>query len=472
MAAQLETLINQTKGVSQQIAAYTATFDANSIPADVLDRAKHLILDSIGIAIASGGYEFARRALAGVRALDYGSGRSAVIGHNDRMELRNAILINGILVHGLDFDDTHARGVIHATASVLPTVLGVAAHEKKSGAQMLAAYVLGVELATRLGAVAKGGFHQLGFHPTGLVGAFGCAMASAWLMGANSEQSKDTLGLALSTASGSLEFLQDGAWNKRMHPGWAGVSGVTAATMAMHGYQGTGQPIEGRFGLYNSYLGDRWEFDLNLATENLGQVWELLAVCVKPIPACHFTHAAVDAAIRLHQQGINADDIANIHVLVPQEVVKTVCEPLPAKKRPANSYEAQFSIPYLVGTALLKGRLTLADIEEPALSDAAVLELCALTSYEADPNSAFPKYYDSEVIVQLKNGTTLREREAINRGAVDRPLTSEDIRQKFHENAATRVPLGRATEIEQAVLNLQNMSATALGEILGQSILN
>lgn len=469
MAAQFDTLSSAHNESSRRIAEYTASFKYASIPANVRDRARHLVLDSIGIAIASGGYEFANRALAAVTALDEGAGASAVIGHDRRLELRNAILMNGILVHGLDYDDTHARGVIHATASVLPTVLGLAGAKQCSGEQLLAAYVLGIEIATRLASVAKGGFHQLGFHPTGLIGTFGCTMAAAWLLGASEQQSRDALGLAISTASGSLEFLQDGAWNKRMHPGWAGVAGLTCATMAMHGYKGTSEPIEGRFGLYNSYLGERWDYDLSQATAGFGQTWELEAVSVKPLPACHFTHAAIDAAIRIHRQGVNVNEIAGIHVLVPQQVIKTVCEPELAKRRPANSYEAQFSIPYLVGTALLKGRLGLADIEEPALSDPEVLKLCQITTYAADPDTSFPKYYDGEVIVRLKNGCSIREREAINRGAVDRPLSAEDIREKFHENASLRVSERRARQLEQAVLDLDGMSAAELSSVLGQA---
>lgn len=455
--------------VSRQIATFAANFDRYVIPAEVLERAKYLILDSVGIAFASGGYDFAACAMNGALALDSGAGKSAVIGYEERLDLRNGILMNGILVHGLDFDDTHAKGVIHATASVLPTVLGLAAAQEKSGKELLAAYVLGVELATRLGAVAKGGFHQLGFHPTGLVGTFGCAMAAAWLLGADEQQSRDALGLSLSTASGSLEFLEDGAWNKRMHPGWAGVAAVTSATLAMNGYRGTGRPIEGRFGLFNSYLGERWGFDFDLATEGLGNVWELLSVSVKPLPACHFTHAAVDAAIRLHQQGIHADDIESIHVLVPYEVIKTVCEPLELKRRPANAYEAQFSIPYLVATGLLKGRMTLEELEDQALTDLNVLKLCKITTYAADPDTAFPKYYDGEVIVHLKNGTAMREREVINRGAVDRPLTADDIKQKFYDNMNLRVTPERAEQVARAVLSLDSASASELAKILGQA---
>lgn len=469
MAAQPENVPALDRDISARLTAYATAFDSESIPNEVLERAKYLMLDSIGIGIASNPYEFAKRAFAGVKALDSGAGHSVVIGAPERFDLRNAILMNGILIHGLDFDDTHAEGVIHATASVLPTVMGVAGAQQASNKQMLAAYILGVELATRLGAVAKGGFHQLGFHPTGLVGAFGCAMAAASLMRANREQYYDTLGLALSTASGSLEFLEDGAWNKRMHPGWAGVAGVTSATLALHGYRGTRRPIEGRFGLFNSYLGERWDFDLDLATRALGERWEVMAVAVKPMPACHFTHAAVDAAIRLHNQGLRPEDIESIHVLVPSEVIKTVCEPLAAKRRPANSYEAQFSIPYLVATALLKGRLTLEDIEEPALSDPDVLALCERTTYAADPESVFPKYFDGEVMVQTKDGRTWREREAINRGASDRPLTAEDISQKFHENATRCVSATHAAKIEQAVLGLDQTSPEEMMALLGQS---
>ena len=152
--------------ISEVIARFAAQFKPADVPAEVRARARLLILDAIGIALASHGYEFSRRATAAVSELDSG-GKSPIIGSSQRMDPRNAILLNGILIHGLDYDDTHSQGVIHATTSVLPTVLAMAAKQGKSGLELLTAYVLGVEIATRLGAVAKGGFHQVGFHPTG-----------------------------------------------------------------------------------------------------------------------------------------------------------------------------------------------------------------------------------------------------------------------------------------------------------------
>jgi 2-methylcitrate dehydratase PrpD len=467
MKNDLDPAVMATTSISEQLAAFAAQFDRQPVPEAVRERARYLMLDSLGIAFASRAYDFAEKAMAGIREMNEG-GQSMVIGTTEKLDTRNAILMNGILIHGLDFDDTHAKGVIHATASVLPTVLAVGAKYDRSGEALVTAYILGVEIATRLGSVAKGGFHQVGFHPTGLIGTFGCTMAAGYLMGLTESQYVDALGLALSVGSGSLEFLNDGAWNKRFHPGWAGAAGVTAATMAKHGYQGTRLALEGRFGLYRSYLPADQDYDLALATADLGHVWEVVNVSVKPLPACHFTHAAIDAAIRIFDRGIVFDDIARVDVLVPAEVVKTVCEPEAQKRNPANSYEAQFSIPYLVGTGLIKGRLTLEDIEAPALYDAQVLDLASRTYYCVDPDTSFPKYFDGEVIVTLKNGDVIREREAVNRGAVDRPLTAEDIVQKYRQTAARELEAERVLDIEKAVLGMEVYSARKINEMLGR----
>ncbi len=198
--------------ISEDLAQFAGALSTERIPAAVAMRAKHLVLDAVGIALASTTYDFAHRGMTAISGLA-GSGDSAVIGMPARLPLRDAALINGILIHGLDFDDTHSGGVIHATASVLPTALAVGARHHASGREMLAAYVLGVEVAARLGAVAKGAFHQVGFHPTGLIGAFACALAAGRLMGLGQKHLVMAQGLTLSAASGSLDFLDDGAWN-------------------------------------------------------------------------------------------------------------------------------------------------------------------------------------------------------------------------------------------------------------------
>ena len=449
--------------IAQTLAEFAAGLRPQDIPAPVLERAKYLILDAVGIACASTHYDFAHRALAAVTELSAGAGDMPVIGLPQRLLPRDAMLMNGILVHGLDYDDTHAAGVIHATASCLPCALGVGARIGASGLDALAAYIVGVEAGARLGAVAKGGFHQIGFHPTGLVGAFACALIAGRLYGTTAAQMAMAQGIALSVGAGSLEFLQDGAWTKRMHPGWAAVAGSTAASFARHGFVGPREAYEGRFGLFASHLGQyASNVDLSLATAGLGSTWEVSRVTVKPIPACHFTHACADAAAILREKhGLKPADIKSVRALVPAEVVKTVCEPVATKRKPQNSYDAQFSIPYIVATALARGSFGLQHLEESALADPAVLALANRVEYAVDPDSPFPRSYSGEVIVTTVDGRELRHREEVNRGAAERPISNGDVESKFMDNATLAVSRTRAAEIRDLVLAMDRMADIA-----------
>jgi len=439
---------------SHALARFAANLRHEDIPANIRSRARHHLLDAIGIALASTKYDFAQRTLNAIAGLG-GAGPVPVIGMPARLSARDAAVVNGLLCHGLDFDDTHLGGVVHPTASALPAALSAAMHVGAGGRDLLTAYIIGVEASARLGAVVKGAFHQIGFHPTGVVGAFGCALTAGVLFGLSERELVHAQGIALSLASGSLEFLEDGAWNKRVHPGWAAAAGITAAALAKQGFKGASRPYIGRFGLYRSHLGPLAEgCDYKLATAGLGESWEILRTAIKPFPACHFTHGCIDAALRLRNDGVEAGAIDAIEALVPGEVVKTVCEPEANKKRPANSYDAQFSIPFLVAAALVRGRLTLAELEESALSDPQILALADRVGYRVDPDSPFPRAYSGEVRIALKSGKRIGAREEINRGAPDRPLTEADIVAKYRANAAVAVSPATAARIEEAVLRL------------------
>jgi 2-methylcitrate dehydratase PrpD len=461
-----DTFADAAPTLAEELSRFALALRYEDIPAAVRERAKHLILDAVGIALASTTYPFASVSLAAMQEL--GTGNAPVIGIGRRLALRDAVLMNGILIHGLDFDDTHTRGIVHATSSSFPCALGLADRDDKDGKVLLTAYAVAMEVSTRLGAVAKGGFHQVGFHPTGLIGAFGCTLAAARLLGLDAERATMAQGITLSMASGSMEFLEDGAWTKRMHPGWAGAVGITAATLAKHGFVGPRGAYDGRFGLFASHLGKYFEqADLALATENLGRSWQINEVAVKPIPACHFAHASADAAAALRAaHGLALSDIRRVRVLVPQKVVKTICEPVANKRNPANSYDAQFSLPYIVATGLAKGRFTLAELEDEALEDAAVLALAARVDYDIDPGSTFPRHYTGEVIVETADGRTLRQREGINRGCADRPLENGEIVAKFLANAERALPRPAAEHMRDAVLDFDRANARALADAL------
>lgn len=444
------------KPIHQVLAEFAAGLKHDDIPSDVRIRAHHHMLDAAGIAMASTRYDFAHKTLAGLRALG-GEGDVPVFGMPAALPMRDAATMNGFLCHGLDYDDTHIAAIVHPTASVLPAVLSASAYVGATGREMTTAYIIGVETAARIGMCAKSQFHQVGFHPTGMVGIFGCALAAGRLIGLNAKQLQHAQGLAVSMAAGSMEFLEDGAWNKRFHPGWAASAGITAAVLAKEGFIGATSPYDGRFGLFNAYLGcgpRTQEVDLSLATKDLGAVWELLATAIKPYPTCHFTHGAIDAALILREEIGDLAKIKAITVKVPEGVHKTICEPVANKLRPKNDYDAKFSVQFLVAAALMRGRLTLAELEPEEINAADILELTSKVAYADDPESPFPAAYSGELIITMEDGTELRHREHINRGAADRPLSNDEILAKFHDNAAMLVNEEMAERQQDAMLFL------------------
>jgi 2-methylcitrate dehydratase PrpD len=397
-----------------------------------------------------------------------GPGPRGVIGSANRLPLRDAAVVNGALLHGLDYDDTHAAGIIHLTVGVFPAAFGVAAHTGASGAALLAAYIAGVEAGARLASVAKGGFHQLGFHPTGLVGAFAASLAAGHLLKLSHARLAAAQGIALSFASGNLQFIDDGSWTKRLHPGWAAACGITAAWLAQDDIPAPREAYEGRFGLYRTHLSAEAfaAADFSLATAGLGSTWEIDNVAVKPFPACHLLHGCADAAIALHRQGIDVERIRSIRALVPEGAVKAVCEPLAAKRRPKSDYDAKFSVPYAVASGLTRGRLGLAEFLPAAYTEPRIERLMDKVDYAIDRDTTFPRHYSGEVQVTLDDGRTLGNRVGVNRGNPERPLTNAEIEAKFFENAALTLSEGAARQIRDRVLGMEQFGALELESTL------
>ena len=469
--------------IATELSGFASGLRYEDIPDRVRLRARHLILDAVGIALASHRFDFAGSCLRGIEMLAGAgagagagasprqAGEATVIGHPRRLPLRDAAMANGLLVHGLDYDDTHVPGIIHATASAFPCALALGERLGASGEEVIAAYVVAVEAGARIGSVPRGGFHRQGFHPTGLVGAFGCALGAGRLLGLGREELAMAQGTALSTASGSMEFLEDGAWTKRLHPGWAAVAGITSAYLASEGFVAPGRPYEGRFGLFRTHLGASGDdgCDYSLATRGLGETWELERVAVKPFPACHFLHGCADAAIAIARtHDLDPGDVEEVTALVPEETIATICEPAANKVRPKSDYDAKFSVQFAVAASLARRAFGLAELEEDVLGDRTVLDLARRVGYRADPASAFPRAYSGEVVVRTRDGRELRHREQINRGADERPLANGEIADKYLENARVTVDGPKAIAIRDAVLDLDRCAdVRALAGVLG-----
>ncbi len=447
--------------IARTLARFTRTLALDAVPERVVERAKLHILDALGIGLAASRYDFSHKTLTAIHGLA-GDGAYPVIGMPVRLPLRDAAQMNGFLIHGLDYDDTHVAGVIHATASAVPTLLAAGQRHGASGREMLAAYLAAIESVARIAAAAQGGFHRLGFHPTGMVGVFGAALAAGRLAGMTEAQLAHAQGIALSMASGSLQFLDDGAWTKRMHPGWASLAGISAAALAQQGFQGPAEPYEGRFGLYALYGAHDVEIDWPSCTSGLGEDWEMLRIGIKPYPACHLVHAlgdATQALVEAHR--LVPADVESIEALIGEGCVSVVCEPEAAKRRPASAYESQFSAHYMIASVLARGRFTLAELEPEAYTDPALLALCDKISYRVDPASAFPTYYSGEVVIRTTDGRTLSHREQVNRGADTRPLSADEIIAKFRDNAAMTLAPDRAERACEAIMALDRSATPA-----------
>ena len=450
---------------SRKLSRFAANLNLAHVPAPVRDRARLHILDGLGLGLASNAYDYGRRAVAGVAAMGAG-GACSVLGCAVRLEVRDAALINGILIHGLDFDDTHLSSIVHPTAASLPCALSLAESLGASGEALLTAYLAGAETAIRVGAAVKGGFHHVGFHATGVVAHFASAIAAGRLLHLNEDQLVAAQGIAGSTASGIQVFLEEGAWTKRFHPGWAAVAGITAARLAEHGFLGPSRPYEGKFGLFETHLqGEAQRVNLDELTAGLGEVWRFAETALKPYPVCHFIHGCADAAIELHGQ-IDTQDILKVEAFLPQPTLHIIAEPAALKERPSTDYEAKFSAQFVVAVCLLKGRFGLSDLQPQALADPQVLALALKVQCRADPETAFPTYFSGGVVLTLRDGRILRRHIRVNSGAGERSMETAAVTSKFMSAATMTIPVPQAERIRDAVLALENVPVLDLMALL------
>ena len=331
---------------------------AGPVPEAVRAGIPSRIIDIVGIAVRASSLDTSR-AVVGF-ATDQGSASQATpIGGGQAMSAAEAAFVNGVLAHSLDYDDTHLPSILHPSATVVPASLAVAEWQGVSGAALVDAAAVGLEVTVRLGMggydsrARQSVYFERGQHATSICGAVGSAAAAARLLGADADGIAHAMGIACSMGSGIIEANRAGGTVKRMHCGWAARAGVTAAQLAARGITGPPTAVEGRFGLFQAFLGD--QADIGAVTADLGERWEADNIFYKPYPANHFTHTGIDAAIALRSKGVGPDDIASATLEVAPPTVRTIGEPIEAKRKPESGYHAQFSGPYTVAAGLLGG---------------------------------------------------------------------------------------------------------------------
>jgi 2-methylcitrate dehydratase PrpD len=304
-----------------------------------------------------------------------------------------------------------------------------------------------VEVCVRLGMAGydreagQSTFFERGQHATSICGAVGSAAAAALLLGLDEAGLAHAMGLSVSMGSGVLEANRGGGSVKRMHCGWAAHAGVMAAELAAAGFTAPPTVLEGRFGFFEAWLSGR--FDADEVTRDLGTSWALPGIHYKPYPANHFTHASVDAALRLRARGIDPDDVVSVEIAVAPPTVRTIGEPIEAKRRPPSGYTAKFSGPYVFAAALHGGGglgVGLDDFTDELAQHPSYLALMDRTTVVGSERCAalYPHALPAVVTVVLRDGTIVVEEVLDNRGGPERPLTDDELAGKFLTNA-TRV---------------------------------
>ncbi len=437
--------------VARRYARFVLGPALRDLPAPVIDKATLLALDTLGSCLASSRQDFGRAVLQTAERLG-GPAESTLIGSKAKVGAASAVLANATLAHGLDFDDTREDAIVHTGSVAVTTALAVGEALGASGRAVLEAMVAGVEVMCRVGLAVPGRFHARHYHPTSLAGSFAAAAVAGRLHGLTEDQLVHAFGICGSQAGGIIEYLADGSWTKRLHPGWAAHAGVTAALLAQAGFTGPETVFEGAHGFYEAFAGGHDEACLAELLASLGRTWEIEQLTFKPYPCGSIAHPYMDCALRLRERhGIRPEHIALVRCRTAEGPVPRLWEPLAAKHSPPNGYASKFSLPYLLAVILVKGRATLAEFTDEAVRDEAVLRVAAKVGYELDPTIDYPRQFIGHVAIRLRDGRVVEERQNHPRGGPDFPMTREELEAKFRGNAVIAVPGEQASRLIRIV---------------------
>lgn len=404
-----------------------------SLPPDLQDWMRHLLLDYY--AVTAGGVDraSAKAARSAFRVSGQPDGiRSAQLhGVEAWAAPEEAALINGTTAHGLELDDTHEEASLHPAVTIFPAVLAEADAHEYTCEEVLLAAALGYDVMCSIGVLLGASeSYRRGFHPTGVAGVLGSAAAVCSLLGLDEERTTHALGLAANMASGSLEFLSDGSWTKRLNAGQAAANGLRAARLASTGFTAPNQAIEGRDGFLHQY-GNGMVEGRQLKLE-FGR--GALDTSIKFYPCCRYMHGNIDLlrSIYVEFPGLEIDDIESIDTAVIGAGAALVSEPRERKLVVKTPVDAQFNMPFGAAVALATGDATVAQFEDaPQVAQDLMPWLEKVNCYESDIlESAYPARWQAEVTVRLKNGQLIIRRADAFRGSPRARATRMELEQK------------------------------------------
>lgn len=425
---------------TRRLAEFAAQVSLEQVPATVVDACKSLLIDWYGSALAG---KDARPVVALSRFADLmgpASGPCDVIPTRDSTSALFASLVNAAASHVVEQDDVHNASVFHPGTVVFPAVLAAAQQEDTSGAELLAAAIVGYEVGIRIGEFL-GRSHYKIFHTTGTAGTVAAAAAVARLLGLDAGGVQQAIGSAGTQAAGLWEFLRDAADSKQLHTAKAAADGLLAAYAARDGLTGARDILTGRQGMAAGMSSDT---DPARLVDRLGDRWAILETSYKWHASCRHTHPSADALMALMaREGLEADDIASVTARVHQGAIDV----LGAVDKPSTIHQAKFSMGTVLGLIAVHGAAGLNEFEAFALTDPLVDELRRRVHMELDPevDMEYPRRWIGKVDVVMRDGRCLSARVDVPKGDPENTLTRPELEAKAVRLARFR---GGASEAE------------------------
>ena len=422
----------------------------------LLDSVAHAavlhFIDALGVGLAAAGSPVGEAYRETGRQLANG-GPATALGMATGAAAADAALVNGGLMHSLEFDDTHTASIIHGSSVIAAAALSVAEAGGATGAALLGSYVRGWEVIALFGLAAPGGFHAQGFQATSVAGALAAALVAADLAGLTEDQSVAALGIALSQSSGVMEFLSNGSSVKSLHSGWAAHAGVLAAMLARAGMSGPETSLEGRWGLFRQFADDEGAAErLRVLLGDIGRKWHLPDAAFKFYPCCHYLHPFIEAAGILADRGVRAADVKAIVCEVPAGAASIICEPWERALQPATGHAARWSLPIVVATRLVEGKVDLCTFEQPASAE--VRGLANRIRWVPLENARFPDRFEAVITCDTLSGVPQSVRIDDVDGNHTRPPAATRVMEKFRTNAARALVPGAVDALTRAAQGL------------------
>ncbi|MDA0655293.1 MAG: MmgE/PrpD family protein [Proteobacteria bacterium] len=417
--------------ISEAIANWAAGLSYTDLPDSVISIVTKVVLDGAGLMVAARNEDYVQAVVASAD----GAGGCTALGHEGGFSAGDAAFINGTAAHGEDYDDTAEGSPIHAGGAVgLPTLFAAAERYGLSGQQLILGIAACIEVSCRLAVVAPTAQHRAGFHPTAVLGCFGATAGASVALGLNVKQMMDALGTAGSLAAGIIEYLGDGSWTKRMHPGWNAQSGLRAALMGKAGFFGPKYVFEGEHGAYMAFAHPDIPQDFGKVTDTLGKEWVADKITFKSYACGTMTQPFIDCALRLREAGVNPGDIEKIECKVGEGTVHRLWEPLELKQNIPTPYAGKFSVPYCIGIAVVDGAAGLKQFTDERFQDPVARSIAQKVSYIIDPENEYPANYTGHLKATMKDGAVHEFEQPHMRGGPVEPLSDEELYGKFRAN--------------------------------------